>query len=92
MTQQISELQVPVKSRQTYVSLILWLFFVGAHNFYAGYHARGFVQLLLTVLMVVGLILGGGETVFIAYLVVMLPWCLGEWILVHKDAKGTPMG
>lgn len=72
---------LPVKSRSAYIVLGLFLGFLGLHNFYAGYIAKGVAQLLIT------LILGW----LILPLVFMFVWVLIDLFTVTHDAYNVPM-
>ena len=69
------------KSRLVYILLGLFLGGFGVHNFYAGYHLQGAIQLLITL--------------FLGWLIV--PWIgVGIWVLIEictidKDSNSVPM-
>ena len=69
------------KSRVVYILLGLFLGGFGIHNFYAGYHLRGVIQLLIVL--------------FLGWLIV--PWiAVGVWVLIEictidKDVNSVPM-
>ncbi len=67
------------KNRITFMLLGLFLGAFGIHNFYAGYTARGIVQLLIACLT---LFYG----IFISW-----PWAILEILLVSRDALRRPM-
>ncbi|MDO8530932.1 MAG: TM2 domain-containing protein [Dehalococcoidia bacterium] len=71
----------PVKSRGTFIILGVLLGWLGIHNFYAGYYARGAVQLLIAV--VLGWLIVG--------LVINIVWVVFELVAVKVDAKGNAM-
>jgi RNA polymerase subunit RPABC4/transcription elongation factor Spt4/TM2 domain-containing membrane protein YozV len=69
------------KSRGVFIILGLFLGCLGIHNFYAGYYAKGAIQLVITVVlgwMIVGLVITG-------------IWALIEVITVTADAQGHAM-
>ncbi len=67
----------PPKSRGVYIILGLLLGLLGIHNFYAGYHGRGAIQLIMT-LTVIGTI-------------ITALWALIEVLTVVEDASGVRM-
>lgn len=69
------------KNRGVYIILGLLLGLLGIHNFYAGYFARGAVQLL--VILLLGWIVVG--------FVIVVPWVLVELFVVTEDAAGDKM-
>lgn len=74
----------------TYVRTVRWVYIVmaiflggfGIHNFYAGYHKRGAIQLVVS-------IVGGALTGGIANIAVCV-WVIYEAIAVKEDARGVP--
>jgi TM2 domain-containing membrane protein YozV len=70
-----------VRNRGLFIVLGLFLGCFGIHNFYAGYHGRGAVQLLITALF--GWLIIG--------FVITAIWAIIEIITVSVDAKGNPM-
>jgi TM2 domain-containing membrane protein YozV len=69
------------KSRGVIIILGLFLGCLGIHNFYAGYYAKGAIQLVITAVlgwMIVGLVITG-------------IWALIEVITVTADAQGHAM-
>ena len=77
MAQPVRPLVADQQSRVGYIFLGLFLGDFGLHNFYAGYVARGVVQLLLT-------IASFGLLCWISWL-----WAVIEIITVSKNAKGV---
>jgi TM2 domain-containing membrane protein YozV/RNA polymerase subunit RPABC4/transcription elongation factor Spt4 len=69
------------KSRGVFIVLGLFLGCLGIHNFYAGYYAKGAVQLAVT--LVLGWIIIG--------FVITVIWALIEIITVTADAEGHAM-
>ena len=69
------------KSRGVFIVLGLFLGCLGIHNFYAGYHAKGAVQLGIT--LVTGWIIVG--------FVITAVWALIEIVTVTDDADGRRM-
>lgn len=69
------------KSRGLFIVLGLFLGCLGIHNFYAGYYAKGAVQLAITI--VLGWVIVG--------LVITAVWALIEIITVTEDANGQAM-
>jgi hypothetical protein len=67
----------PPKSRGVYIILGLFLGLLGIHNFYAGYHGRGAIQIILTL-------------TFIGAIITAL-WSLIELLTVVEDASGVRM-
>jgi TM2 domain-containing membrane protein YozV len=68
------------RSRTTYIVLGIFLGWVGAHNFYAGYTGRAVGQLCLTVL-----------TLFYLFIVSWI-WAIVEVCIVDKDSTGLQFG
>ena len=68
------------KNRTTYIVLGIFLGWVGAHNFYAGYTGRAVGQLCLTVL-----------TLFYLFIVSWI-WAIVEVCIVDKDSTGLQFG
>jgi TM2 domain-containing membrane protein YozV len=69
------------KSRGVFIILGLFFGCLGVHNFYAGYYAKGAIQVAITVVlgwMIVGL-------------VITALWALIEIITVTADADGQRM-
>ena len=73
--------QVGSTSRIGYVLLGLFLGYLGAYNFYAGYHGRAIFQLLFTLFIGwwTGLVIG------------IAIWNIVEIIITEKDARGMRM-
>ena len=69
------------KKRKVFVLLGLLLGNFGMHNFYAGYHRKGAVQLLIT--LALGWIVIG--------FVITSVWALVEVKRVRRDAHGVEM-
>jgi hypothetical protein len=69
------------KSLKAFIGLGVFLGFVGAHNFYAGYRATAVAQLLLT-----GLTCWLGFGFFVTWL-----WAFIELLVVHTDGRGVRM-
>lgn len=69
------------KSRGLFIVLGLFLGCLGFHNFYAGYYAKGAIQLVVT--LVLGWVIVG--------LVITAVWALIEIIVVTTDAQGHAM-
>jgi hypothetical protein len=67
----------PPKSRGVYIILGLFLGLLGIHNFYAGYHGRGAIQLILTLTLIGAIITA--------------LWSLIELLTVVEDASGVRM-
>lgn len=65
-------------SRVLYVILALFLGTFGIHNFIAGYNAKGWVQVLVTI----------GSFGFLAPLIFI--WNVIEIITVKEDSDGVP--
>jgi TM2 domain-containing membrane protein YozV len=70
----------PPKSRVIYIVLGLLLGGLGIHNFYAGYTARGFIQLLVTL----------SSVVLVFPWILVLVWVIAEIITVKEDADKIP--
>ena len=70
--------QAPVKHKNTYLLLGIFLGGLGIHNFYAGYTKKGVIQLLIT-LFTAGY---GGMVSWI--------WAIIEICTVKQDANGIP--
>lgn len=87
---QTTPVQASLKNRGVYILLLWFTFFLGGHNFYAGYFGRGVGQLVLTLIGIILLVNGndgaGGFFIFIVFF-----WAFVEWIFVRKDAKGNEM-
>lgn len=74
----------------TYVRTVRWVYILlafflggfGVHNFYAGYHKRGVIQLAVS-------IVGGALTSGIVNIAVCV-WVIYEMCVVKEDAKGVP--
>ena len=73
-------LNLPPKSRATYVVLAIFFGGLGIHNFYAGYAGRGVAQLLLSLIF-------GSFTCGIVSLIVWL-WAIIEACVTSNDTKG----
>ena len=71
------QLEIPPKSRMTYVLLDLFFGIFGIHNIYAGFVGTGIIQLILSC------------TVF--GLIITIPWCILELLFQSKDASGRKM-
>ena len=71
----------PTKNRGIYIILGLFFGCLGVHNFYAGYHSRGAVQLAIT------LLLGW----FIIGFVITAIWALIEICMITEDANRERM-
>ena len=69
------------RKRMVFALLGLFLGFLGAHNFYAGYLAKGVAQLALTL---------GASWLGFGWILTWL-WAFCEIILVHTDRKGVLM-
>ena len=69
------------RKRMVFALLGLILGFLGAHNFYAGYLAKGVAQLALTL---------GASWLGFGWILTWL-WAFCEIILVHTDRKGVLM-
>ncbi|MDO5581482.1 MAG: TM2 domain-containing protein [Planctomycetia bacterium] len=69
-------MNLPRKSRTTYILLAFFFGGLGIHNFYAKRTGTAVIQLLLTVLT-----LGAGG-------VITLPWSLIDMICIKKDGFG----
>lgn len=71
----------PQKSRGIYIILGLFFGLLGIHNFYAGYHGKGAVQLIITILLgwiYIGIVITG-------------IWVIVDLVTVKKDAAGNQM-
>ena len=72
-------MEVQSKSRAVYIVLALFLGLLGIHNFYAGYHVRGGIQLAICL--------------FLGWLLVPLAvlglWLLIEIFVITEDAQGN---
>ncbi|MBR6733430.1 MAG: TM2 domain-containing protein [Kiritimatiellae bacterium] len=66
------------KNKTTFLVLGILLGEFGVHNFYAGYTAKGILQLCLTVLSC-------GILAFVSWI-----WGIIEAVTVDKDASGVP--
>ncbi len=71
------QVEIPPKSRMTYVLLDLFFGIFGIHNIYAGFVGTGIIQLILSC------------TVF--GLIITIPWCILELLFQSKDASGRKM-
>ena len=71
------QVELPPKSRMTYVLLDLFFGIFGIHNMYAGFVGTGILQLILSC------------TVF--GLAITIPWCILELLFQSKDAFGRKM-
>src|SRR5207244_11306669 len=72
----------PQRSRGLYIILGLFLGCLGIHNFYAGYHSRGAVQLIITLAL--------GWLFFVGFIITAI-WALYEICTVKQDATGEAM-
>lgn len=82
MSDVIQENEKPARSRTIYILLAIFLGGLGIHNFYAGRHIWGIIQLLVTL------------TSFLTLFLSLIPlyiWILIEIIIVTKDADGKYM-
>lgn len=70
------------KSRSLYQVLAFFVGMLGIHNFYAGYHVRGAIQLLLSFAFV-----GSAPECLIG----IIFWVIAECILVTRDGQGRRM-
>jgi TM2 domain-containing membrane protein YozV len=70
------------RSRGVYIALGILLGGLGIHNFYAGYLARGIIELLCTLIL--------GALFPLAFVGVML-WVLLELFTTDKDGDGHPL-
>ena len=62
LIQDSGQLVRSTKSRGIYIILGLFLGCLGIHNFYAGYHAKGAIQLIITIVLgwlIIGLVVTG---------------------------------
>ena len=71
------QLEIPPKSRMTYVLLDLFFGIFGIHNIYAGFVGTGIIQLILSCSL-----LGP---------YISLLWCILELFFKTKDASGRKM-
>jgi TM2 domain-containing membrane protein YozV len=69
------------KSRGVFIILGLFLGCLGVHNFYAGYYAKGAIQVAITVVL---------GWVIVGFVITAL-WALIEIITVTADADGQRM-
>jgi TM2 domain-containing membrane protein YozV len=69
----------PPKSRVAYILLGIFLGIFGAHNFYAGYTARGVIQLCITIC-----------TLFVGAIISWI-WAIVEVCIVDRDSQNVYM-
>jgi TM2 domain-containing membrane protein YozV len=74
-------IQKPPRSRGVYIILGILGGLLGIHNFYAGYYARGAIQVLLT--LILGWVIVG--------IVINVIWILIELLSQDHDADGQLM-